>query len=90
MNILKTFKFSLCNIYAPNNAALQKAYIENLTEMLISNTDISNLITVGGWNVTLEAVGKKVGIQWKPKIQLRFLSNVSWNIIWNRSNYFKE
>ena len=43
----KTFKFSLCNIYAPNNAALQKVFIENLTEVLISKADISNLI-IGG------------------------------------------
>ena len=28
-------KFSLCNIYAPNNTALQKAFIENLTEILV-------------------------------------------------------
>ena len=63
-----TFKFSLCNIYAPNNTALQKAFIENLTEILISKADISNLITVGDWNVTLEAVDEKGGIQWKPSV----------------------
>ena len=63
-----TFKFSLCNIYAPNNTALQKAFVENLTEILISNADISNLISVGDWNVTLEAVDKKGGIQWKPSV----------------------
>ena len=63
-----TFKFSLCNIYAPNNTALQKAFIENLTEILISKAYISNLITVGDWNVTLEAVDKKGGIQWKPSV----------------------
>ena len=63
-----TVKFSLCNIYAPNNTALQKAFIENLTEILISKTDVSNLIIVGDWNVTLEAVGKKGGIQWKPSV----------------------
>ena len=63
-----TFKFSLCNIYAPNNTALQKAFIENLTEILISKADIGNLITVGDWNVTLEAVDKKGGIQWKPSV----------------------
>lgn len=65
-----TFKFSLCNIYAPNNTALQKAFIENLTEILISKADISNLITVGDWNVTLEAVDKKGGIQWKPRVSI--------------------
>ena len=64
----KTFKFSLCNIYAPNNAALQKVFIENLAEILISKADISNLIVVGDWNVTLEAVDKKGGIQWKPSV----------------------
>ena len=64
----KTFKFSLCNIYAPNNAALQKVFIENLTEISISKADISNLIIGGDWNVTLEAVDKKGGIQWKPSV----------------------
>ena len=63
-----TFKFSLCNIYAPNNTALQKAFVENLTEILISKADISNLITVGDWNVTLEPVDKKGGIRWKPSV----------------------
>ena len=48
----KTFKFSLCNIYAPNNTALQKVFIENLTEILISKAGISNLIIV----------------QWKPSV----------------------
>ena len=60
---VNAFKFSLCNIYAPDNTAL-----ENLTEILISKTDISNLITVGDWNATLEAVDKKGGIQWKPLV----------------------
>ena len=63
-----TVKFSLRNIYAPNNTALQRAFIENLTEILISKTDVSNLIAVGDWNVTLEAVDKKGGIQWKPSV----------------------
>ena len=63
-----TVKFSLCNIYTPNNTALQKAFIENFTEILISKTDVSNLIIVGDWNVTLEAVDKKGGIQWKPSV----------------------
>ena len=63
-----TVKFSLCNIYTPNNTALQKAFIENLTEILISKTDVSNLIIVGDWNVTLEAVDKKGGIQWKSSV----------------------
>jgi len=64
----ETFKFSLCNIYAPNNTALQKVFIENLTEILISKADSSNLIIAGDWNVTLEAVVKKGGIQWKPSV----------------------
>ena len=58
-----TVKFALCNIYAPNNTALQKAFIENLTETLILKTDVSNLIRVGDWNVTLEAIDTKGGIQ---------------------------
>ena len=63
-----TVKFALCNIYAPNNTALQKAFIENLTETLILKTDVSNLIRVGDWNVTLEAIDTKGGIQWKPRV----------------------
>jgi len=59
----KTFKFSLCNIYASNNTALQEVFIENLTEILISKAGISNLIIVGDWNVALEAFDKKGGIQ---------------------------
>ena len=62
----KAFKFSLCNIYAPNNAALQKLFIESLGEILISKAEVSNLIVGGDWNVTLEAIDKKGGIQWKP------------------------
>jgi len=65
---LKKFKFTLCNIYAPNNAALQKVFIKNPSEILISKADISSLIIGDDWNVTLEAIDKKGGIQWKPTI----------------------
>ena len=64
----KTLKFSLCNIYAPSNTAFQKVFIENLTEILIMKADISNLVIVGDWNVTLEAIDKKGGIQWKSSV----------------------
>jgi len=64
----KTLEFSLSNIYAPNNTALQKVFIENLTEILILKADISNLVIVGDWNVTLEATGKKGGNQWKSSV----------------------
>ena len=47
---------------------LFRKYSENLTEILILKADISNLIIVGDWNVTLEAVDKKGGIQWKPSV----------------------
>ena len=72
----KTLKFSLCNIYAPNNTALQKVFIENLTEILILKADISNLIIVGDWNVTLEAIGKKGGIQWKSSVYRDLLAEL--------------
>ena len=62
----KAFKFSLCNIYAPNNPALQELFIESLGEILISKAEVSNLIVGGDWNVTLGAIDKKGGIQWKP------------------------
>ena len=56
-------KVSTKGVYAPDNTAL-----ENLTKILISKAGISNLITVGDWNATLEAVDKKGGIQWKPLV----------------------
>ena len=62
----KEFKFTLCNIYAPNNIALQKTFIETLGEILISKADISNVIVGGDWNATLESIDKKGGVQWKP------------------------
>ena len=41
------------------------AFIDNLTEILISKTDVSNLIIVGDWNVT-RGCDNKGGIRWKP------------------------
>ena len=40
--------------------------MRNLNNFLITNVDIGNLIVGGDWNVTLEAVDKKGGSQWKP------------------------
>lgn len=57
---------SLCNIYAPNDLQQQLAFLRNLNNFLITNVDIGNLIVGGDWNVTLEAVDKKGGSQWKP------------------------
>ena len=44
----------------------QLAFLRNLNNFLITNVDIGNLIVGGDWNVTLEAVDKKGGSQWKP------------------------
>ena len=57
---------SLCNIYAPNDLQQQLAFLRNLNNFLITNVDIGNLIVGGDWNVTLEAVDKRGGSQWKP------------------------
>ena len=54
------------NIYAPNDLQQQLAFLRNLNNFLITNVDIGNLIVGGDWNVTLEAVDKKGGSQWKP------------------------
>ena len=56
----------LCNTYAPNDLQQQLAFLRNLNNFLITNVDIGNLIVGGDWNVTLEAVDKKGGSQWKP------------------------
>ena len=32
----------------------------------MSNTDIENLLTGGDWNVSLQAIDKNGGNQWKP------------------------
>ena len=57
---------SLCNIYAPNDLQQQLAFLRTLNNFLITNVDTANLIVGGDWNVTLEAVDKKGGSQWKP------------------------
>ena len=54
------------NIYAPNDLQQQLAFLRNLNNFLVTNVDIGNLIVGGDWNVTLEAVDKKGGSQWKP------------------------
>ena len=48
--------------------AQHSSFIENLTEILISKVEISKLIIVGDWNVTLSVVDKKGDIQWKPSV----------------------
>ena len=40
--------------------------MRNPNNVLITSGDTGNLIVGGDWNVTLEAVDKKGGSQWKP------------------------
>ena len=55
-------KVSLCNIHAPNKLDLKLRFIIGF---LCSNANISKLILVGDWNVTLEAINKSGGIPWR-------------------------
>jgi len=62
----KTVNLSICNIYTPNNLSCQLKFAVTVKELLMSRTSLTNLIIGGDWNVTLEAIDKKGGIQWKP------------------------
>jgi len=62
----KTVNLSICNIYAPNNLSCQQKFAVTVKEPLISRTSLTNLIIGGDWSVSLEAIDKKGGIQWKP------------------------
>ena len=62
---LETVIISLCNVYAPNDSQQQQAFLHNLNEYLMHNTNIENLIIGGDWNVTLQSLDKKGGTPWK-------------------------
>ena len=59
-------KFSLCNIYVPNDQKQQQEFLHDLSTYLISNTDIGGVIVGGDWNITLQAIDKRGGAAWKP------------------------
>ena len=61
-------KFSLCNIYVPNEQRQQQEFLHNLNTYLMSNTDIENVIVSGDLNITLRAIDKTGGTFWKPTI----------------------
>ena len=63
--IYKTANILLCNVYAPNDSQQQQTFLHNLNEYLMSNTDTSNLIIGGDWNVTLQSLDKRGGVPWK-------------------------
>ena len=47
-------KFSLCNIYVPNDQRKQQEFLHDLSAYLMSNTDTERLIVGGDWNITLQ------------------------------------
>ena len=55
----------LCNVYASSDSQQQQMFLYNLNECLMSNTDTSNLIIGGDWNVTLQSLYKRGGVPWK-------------------------
>ena len=59
---------SICNIYAPNVHADQQKFAQTLKELLMSKSSLSHVIIGGDWNVTLQAIDKQGGIQWKPTV----------------------
>ena len=59
-------KFSLCNIYVPNDQRKQQEFLQDLSAYLMSNTDIERLIVGGDWNITLQLIDKRGGTSWKP------------------------
>ena len=66
--IYSSDRISICNVYAPNDCQQQQKFLLNLNRYLISNTEISNLIVGGDWNVTLQAMDKKGGVPWRPTL----------------------
>jgi len=56
----------ICNIYAPNVPTDQQKFAQTLKELLMSKSSLSHVIIGGDWNVTLQAIDKRGGIQWKP------------------------
>ena len=47
-------KFSLCNIYVPND------HRQDLSVYVMSNTDTERLIVGGDWNITLQSIDKRI------------------------------
>ena len=62
----ETINLCICNIYAPNVPADQQKFAQTLKELLMSKSSLSHVIIGGDWNVTLQAIHKQGGIQWKP------------------------
>ena len=58
-------KFSLCNIYVPNDQRKQQEFLHDFSAYLMSNTDTERLIVGGDWNITLQSIDKKGGTSWK-------------------------
>ena len=50
----------------PQRSTTTVNFLRNLNNFLITNGETGNLIVGGDWNVTVEAVDKKGGSQWKP------------------------
>ncbi|KAK2558560.1 LINE-1 retrotransposable element ORF2 protein [Acropora cervicornis] len=57
--------FFIVNIYAPTDYRDQDNFIRTLSEQLMSNTNISNVIIAGDWNTTLNSIDKLGGQPWK-------------------------
>ena len=57
--------FSIVNIYAPTDYRDQDNFIRSLGELLMSNTNTSNVIIAGDWNTTLNPIDKRGGQPWK-------------------------
>ena len=53
---LNESKFSLCNVYAPNDQNQQHEFLHDLSTYLMSNTDVDSVIVGGDWNITLQAI----------------------------------
>lgn len=61
-------KFSLCNIYVPNDQRKQQEFLQDLSAYLMSNTDTERLIVGGDWNITLQPIDKRGGTPRKSTI----------------------
>ena len=57
--------FFIVNIYALTDYRDQDNFIRTLSEQLMSNTNISNVIIAGDWNTTLNSIDKLGGQPWK-------------------------
>jgi len=66
--IYSSGRISICNVHAPNDCQQQQKFLLNLNRYLISNTEISNLIVGGDWNVTQQAMDKKGGVPWRSSL----------------------